>query len=420
MPSCEADGNRFEGMQFDIAVIGGGIVGLATARELMQSSNGGVRRSLIVLEKEHAPATHQTGHNSGVIHSGIYYTPGSAKARNCRAGYEALIQYCDRRGIPYDLCGKVIVATQPEELPALDRIFERGRANGLSAIRKIGPERLHEIEPHARGLAAIEVPYAGIVNYRTVAEHFARDVEAADGVLAFNSQVTQLRRGSSRWQLIVRTPEGEREIGARLVINCAGLQCDRVAEAAGVEPDFRIIPFRGEYYELKEERRHLVRSLIYPVPDPAFPFLGVHFTTRIDGSVEAGPNAVFAFHREGYAWSDVSVRDLWRSLSWPGFRKVAAQYWRTGLGEIFRSLSKTAFTRALRRLVPEIQSDDLQSGGSGVRAQACAESGHLLDDFYIHESAGAIHLGNAPSPAATASLAIGVELARRAARHFDA
>ena len=421
-------------MQYDITIIGGGIVGLATALHLVQESKAQLGLRVLVLEKEIELAAHQTGHNSGVIHSGIYYAPGSLKAQNCTEGYARLLAFCDRHDVPYRLCGKVIVATEEWELPALERIYERGLANGLSRIKKIGPERLKEIEPHAAGIAAIEVPYAGIVDYRAVSEVYARLIRAAGGVIETGAQVVGLGQlagdaavgSGTRVFARLRNNDGssarETEFTTRLVINCAGLHCDTVAgfpntaraKGGANRIDFRIIPFRGEYYELRPERRDLVRTLIYPVPDPAFPFLGVHFTNLIGGGVEAGPNAVLALKKEGYSWGDVSLRDTLRTFAWPGFRTVARKYWRTGLGEIHRSLSKAAFTRAMQRLVPEIQSDDLLPGGSGVRAQACARTGGLIDDFYFHEDTTAIHVGNAPSPAATSSLAIGARIALRA------
>ncbi len=418
-------------MRYDLAIIGGGIVGLATALRLSSDAAPAYGKSLriVVLEKEAELALHQTGHNSGVIHSGIYYAPGSLKARNCIEGYKRLLAFLKDNDIPHRLCGKVIVATRPEEVPALDRIYERGRANGLKRIRKIGPDELREIEPHVQGVAGIAVPYAGIVDYRRVAESYARIFRAQGGEIRTGTRVTGFHRhaaqDSVRLRIRVATPgarntgESEDELEARLVVNCAGLYSDTIAEAAGqanrdARPgrvDYRIIPFRGEYYTLRPEKRHLVKSLIYPVPDPAFPFLGVHFTSLIDGGVEAGPNAVFALHKEGYRWSKFSVGDVARSLAWPGFRRVARKYWRTGLGEIHRSLSKAAFTRALQQLIPEIQARDLQSGGSGVRAQACSRSDGLIDDFYFHEEPGFVHVGNAPSPAATSSLAIGESIA---------
>ncbi|MEQ9367235.1 MAG: L-2-hydroxyglutarate oxidase, partial [Leptospirales bacterium] len=398
-------------MRIDLAIIGGGIVGLATALQFIKSRGEASPLRVFVFEKEDSVATHQTGHNSGVIHSGIYYAPGSLTARHCAEGYQRLLTFCDEHSVPYRLCGKVIVATESEELPALDRIYERGLANGLDRIKKIGPERLRELEPHARGIAAIEVPYAGIVDYRVVSETYAKLIRRAGGEIRTGARVVAIRQqgpGETIIQTRGTSPEArEEEFTARMVVNCAGLHADTVAEACEGDQrvDFRIIPFRGEYYELRPERRNLVQGLIYPVPDPAFPFLGVHFTTLIDGGVEAGPNAVFALRKEGYAWSDISPRDVLRSLAWPGFRSVARKYWRTGLGEIYRSFSKAAFTRALQKLIPEIQSRDLQPGGSGVRAQACARHGGLIDDFYFLETDGRLHVGNAPSPGATSSLA---------------
>ncbi|MCR9140904.1 MAG: L-2-hydroxyglutarate oxidase [bacterium] len=416
-------------MQFDLAIIGGGIVGLATALRLSEAREGRSPLRIVVFEKETAIASHQTGHNSGVIHSGIYYTPGSLKARNCRAGYQQLLNFCEENGVPYRLCGKVIVATHADEVPALERIYERGLANGLERIQKIGPAALQEIEPHARGVAAIQVPYAGIVDYRVVCETYARLFQEAGGEIRHGTRVTAAHK-SNDGKIVLQTISSdgradrgkhnhrEREVTARMIINCAGLHSDTVAESCaqdtGARIDYRILPFRGEYYKLRPERRHLVRSLIYPVPDPAFPFLGVHFTSMMDGGVEAGPNAVFALKKEGYRWSDISPRDVLRSCAWPGFRSVARRYWRTGLAEMHRSFSKAAFTRALQKLIPEIQSEDLVPGGAGVRAQACARYGGLIDDFYFHEDGGLLNVGNAPSPAATSSLAIGRHIAERA------
>ncbi len=392
---------------FDIVIIGGGIVGLATAYAL-QSARPGLR--ITVLEKEGAVAAHQTGHNSGVMHSGIYYQPGSAKATNCVRGYTLLREFCDASGVPYEICGKLLVATNDREASALPGLRERGEANGLSGIRAVPGDALRDYEPHVTGREALWVPQTGIIDYTKVAKKLAERFQHAGGTIHLGAAVTEIRPGENRTEVITR---GE-AYSAKLLINCAGLQSDRVATLAGANLDVRIVPFRGEYYTLRDEKRYLVRNLIYPVPDPAFPFLGVHFTRGIDGAVEAGPNAVFAFRREGYRKTDLSLSDLTESLAWPGFRKVAARHWRTGIGEFYRSFSKSAFTRALQRLVPEIRPGDLLAGGSGVRAQACSRDGRLIDDFLIVPERGMIHLLNAPSPAATSCLAIGETLARAA------
>jgi len=360
-----------------IAIVGGGIVGLAVAYSLRDLRP-------VVFEKERDVARHQTGHNSGVIHSGIYYKPGSSKARLCVEGAHRLREFCREHAVPTETCGKVIVATMPEELPRLDELHRRATANGVEAER-IGPERLREIEPHVRGIAALHVPGTGIVDYVAVARKLAGFVDVRTGVKV----------------------ESAAQLGATLVINCAGLHCDRLARSR-----MKIVPFRGEYYELK--KTSLVRGLIYPVPDPSFPFLGVHFTRMIGGGVEAGPNAVLALKREGYRWRDFSMRDALETLAYGGFRRLARRHWRMGLMEVWRSWSKPAFVRALQRLVPDVTADDLVPAGAGVRAQALDPDGTLVEDFRIEERPGEIHVLNAPSPAATASLAIGAHIARRA------
>lgn len=358
-----------------IAIVGGGIVGLATAWALRDLRP-------VVFEKERSVGRHQTGHNSGVIHSGIYYKPGSYKAKLCVDGADRMRRFCREHSIPHEICGKVIVATDPSELPRLEELHRRGTANGV-AVERISPERLKEIEPHARGIAALHVPGTGIVDYVAVARTLASAVEVRTGIRV--ESTSQLR--------------------AKLVINCAGLHSDRLARSRT-----KIVPFRGEYYEL--HRTSLVKGLIYPVPDPAFPFLGVHFTRMVGGGVEAGPNAVLAFRREGYRWGDFSLRDTLETLGYRGFRRLARKHWRMGLMEIWRSWSKPAFVRALQRLVPEVRSEDLVPAGAGVRAQALDPEGSLVEDFRIEERPGEIHVLNAPSPAATASLAIGEHIAR--------
>ena len=348
---------------FDITIIGGGIVGLATALELTKRYP---QRKLAILEKEDRLAAHQTGHNSGVIHSGIYYKPGSLKAQTCVAGAKAIIAFCQQHDIPYEICGKVVVATSPAELPRLEELHRRGTANGVEGMEMIGPERLREIEPHATGVRALHVPTTGIIDFPRVAQTYARLIQEKGGDLRLRHELRGIVRTDGG--LILET--SQESIHSKFMINCGGLHCDRIARLAGAQPDLQIVPFRGEYYTIAPQRRTLVKNLIYPVPDPAFPFLGVHFTRTIDGLVEAGPNAVLAFAREGYKKSDFDARDLRETLTFSGFRKMARTYWRTGLGEMFRSFSKQAFLAALRRLLPELTLGDLQPGGSGVRAQA--------------------------------------------------
>ncbi len=395
----------------DVAVVGGGIVGVASALELASRT----RSTIAVIEKEGRLAAHQTGRNSGVIHSGLYYKPGSLKASLCEEGRKALFAFCEANEIPAESCGKVVVATREEQLPRLDELLERGRANGLRGLRRISREELREKEPHAAGLAALHVPETGIVDYARVTDAMARGLAARGGVVRLGARLLAVRTDGDRWRL--STAAGE--VSCRFLVGCAGLECDRVARLCGVEPGVRIVPFRGEYYELREDRRSLVRNLIYPVPDPRFPFLGVHFTRRIGGGIEAGPNAVLAFRREGYTKTSFSLRDTASTFSWPGFWKLAGTYLATGLGEFWRSWNKAAFVRALRELVPEIGADDLVPGGAGVRAQALSADGRLVDDFHIVEAPRQIHVLNAPSPAATASLAIGRVIAERAIASFS-
>lgn len=398
---------------YDITIIGGGIVGLATALRIKEQRPA---LRVLLLEKESGVARHQTGHNSGVIHSGLYYKPGSLKATNCIRGYRMLIDFCEKEGVPYDLCGKIVVATTEEQRPLLRNLFERGNQNGLTQNRMISEGEMKEIEPHVKGLEGIWVPYTGIIDYKAVCEKYAEKFRLLDGEVRFNEKVTDIKSRNTHTEVV--TASGK-VFDTKLVVNCAGLYSDKVAQLTQPENiNVRIIPFRGEYYKIRPEKHHLVKNLIYPVPDPNFPFLGVHFTRMIEGGIEAGPNAVFAFKREGYNKLDVSVPEMLESLTWPGFQKVAMKYWRTGMGEYYRSFSKAAFTKALQGLIPEIQSDDLVPGGSGVRAQACDHDGGLLDDFSIIENKTAINVCNAPSPAATSSLSIGQTVSEKVLSRF--
>lgn len=390
-------------MKYDIIIVGGGAVGLATALQILRKKPG---TKVLILEKESAVANHQTGNNSNVIHSGIYYKPGSLKATNCIQGYQMLLDFCDEHNIPYNLCGKVIVATQISELPLLENIYKRGIENGLSNLKRLNAAELTEHEPHVAGIEGIHVPQTGIVDYRLVAQRYAEVVTSLGGEIRLHQKVVEIRTGASEITVVTQTSS----FNAKLFVNCAGLYSDKIASLTS-KVDVKIIPFRGEYYKLKKEKQHLVKTLIYPVPDPNFPFLGVHFTTMIGGGVECGPNAVLAFGREGYKKTDVNLAELAETLAWPGFHKIVGKYWRTGMGEMYRSFSKAAFTKALQKLIPEIQESDLLPGGAGVRAQACDRTGGLLDDFLILESQSAINVCNAPSPAATSSLSIGLTVA---------
>jgi L-2-hydroxyglutarate oxidase len=395
---------------FDVAIIGGGIVGMATAHALATP-----RRKVIVLEAEQRLAGHQTGHNSGVIHSGLYYRPGTLKARNCVEGRTAMYAFCRDHGIPHERCGKLVVATSEAELPALAELERRGRANGLVGMRRLAGDEIAEHEPHARGLAALHVPETGIVDYPRVTETLARLVLQTGGTVETDARVRAVRRTADG--LVLET--ARRSVHCRALVNCGGLQSDRIARMCGVDPGLRIVPFRGDYYELVPERRSLVRNLLYPVPDPEFPFLGVHFTRMIGGGVEAGPNAVLALRREGYDRWSFSPRDAAAVASYRGFWRMARRHWRAGMGEVYRSLSTRAFVSALRKLVPELQIDDVRRAGAGVRAQALDPSGLLVDDFRIVEADRMIHVLNAPSPGATASLSIGRTIAEMATRRLD-
>jgi L-2-hydroxyglutarate oxidase LhgO len=394
--------------RYNVVVIGGGVVGLGVALEI---TGRFPHLRLLLLEKEDRVARHQSGHNSGVIHSGVYYKPGSLKARLCVSGAASMVEFCREHGIAHEVCGKVIVATHADELPRLEELRRRGQATGLAGLRMIGPEELHEIEPHATGLQALVVPSTGITDYAKVSEKYAELISARGGTVLLSAAATGIRRGAG--EIVIETTRGA--FSAAALINCAGLYSDRISRMAGDEPGVMIVPFRGEYYDLVPERASLVRALIYPVPDPRFPFLGVHFTRRISGRVDAGPNAVFALAREGYRHSDINVRDLASSLSFPGFWRMARQHWRNGFDEFRRSFSKPMFVRALQRLVPEVSAKDLVPGGSGVRAQALKPDGALVDDFQFVPSGNVLHVLNVPSPAATASLAIGKTIVDTAA-----
>jgi len=392
----------------NVIIIGGGVVGLGVALEITRRFP---RLRLLLLEKEDRVARHQSGHNSGVIHSGVYYKPGSMKARLCVSGAAAMIEFCREHEVAHEVCGKVIVATDTDELPRLEELHRRGEANGLVGLRMIGPEELREIEPHSTGMKALVVPSTGITDYAKVSEKYADLISASGGTVLTSAAATGIRRGTS--EIVVETSRGA--FSTTALINCAGLHSDRVSRMAGDEPGVMIVPFRGEYYDLVPERAGLVRALIYPVPDPRFPFLGVHFTRRITGKVDAGPNAVFALAREGYRHRDVSLRDLISSLAFPGFWRMARRNWRNGFDEFRRSLSKPLFVRALQRLLPEVSEKDLVPGGSGVRAQALKPDGTLVDDFQFLPSGKVLHVLNVPSPAATASLAIGKTIVDTAA-----
>ena len=384
----------------DVIIVGGGIVGLAVALEITRRFP---HVSLLLLEKEDRVGRHQSGHNSGVIHSGIYYKPGSLKAKLCVDGAAAMVEFCREHGIPHSTCGKVIVATSQEELQPLEELRRRGQANGVPGVRLVEPSELRDFEPKASGLAALVVPSTSITDYAQVCDKYAELTEQQGGAILTSAEVISIKRGAS--EVVVETRRGA--FSAAYLINCAGLFSDRISRMAGDEPEVMIAPFRGDYYDLIPERSSLVRALIYPVPDPRFPFLGVHFTRRISGRVDAGPNAVLALRREGYQRTDFNLTDLASSLAFPGFWRMAAKHWRSGLDEVHRSFSKPAFVRALQRLVPEVREEDLVDGGSGVRAQALKRDGTLVDDFQFVQSGKMLHVLNVPSPAATASLLIG-------------
>ena len=396
--------------QYDIAIIGGGIVGMGTALELSINHN----LSILVLEAENDLAKHQTGHNSGVIHSGLYYKPGSLKAKNCVEGREWTYSFCEEHGIPVDRCGKVVVATQENEIPRLNDLQDRGIANGLQGLKRLSPEEIKEHEPHVQGIDGLFVPDTGIVDYEGVTKKMGDIVQEHGGEVKTSTRFTGLKKEAGG--LVLETTQGE--FHSKYLINCGGLQSDRIAKMCGVNPKGRIIPFRGEYYKVIPEKHYLVNNLIYPVPDPQFPFLGVHFTRMIKGGIEAGPNAVFALKREGYKKTDISIPDLFGSMMFPGFWIMASKYWKMGVGEIYRSMSKQAFVKALQRLVPELEASDVHQGGAGVRAQALDPNGNLVDDFRIVEAERMVHIVNAPSPAATAGASIGKGIAEIAIKNF--
>jgi L-2-hydroxyglutarate oxidase len=398
---------------YNVVIIGGGIVGLASALTIKESNP---KLKVAVVEKEKKLATHQTGHNSGVIHSGLYYKPGSRKATNCVDGYHKLIRFCDEEEIPYEITGKVVVATRQEQLPTLSMLYDRGVENGLKGMKKLVADEIKEYEPYVAGIQGIFVPQTGIIDYRVVAEKYAEKFRHFGGEIFSDNKVIDIKKIENGFIKVITDHE---ELTTRLVVNCSGLQSDLVSKMTGAKVDYQIIPFRGEYYKIKPEREYLVKNLVYPVPDPSFPFLGVHFTRMMKGGVEAGPNAVLAYKREGYSKKDININELFSALTYKGFRKVASKYWKTGMGEFYRSYSKSAFTKALQELVPDIKKSDLIEGGSGVRAQACTKDGGLIDDFLIIESDSYINVGNAPSPAATSSLAIGAHIGELVSKHVS-
>lgn len=393
-------------MDYNVIIIGGGIVGLATAYQLLKQRP---QTTICLLEKESDLALHQTGNNSGVIHSGVYYKPGSEKARNCKTGYQMLLDFCEQENIAYELCGKVIVAVKENEIPILEGIHDRGVQNGLKGLKYLNEEELKEKEPFVNGIKGIWVPQAGIIDYKDVAKKYAEKIQELGGIIKLSHKVIGVKVKSN--EVVVQTNKGD--FTSDLMVNCAGLYSDKIAQMTGQGKEFKIIPFRGEYYDLKPEKRHLVKGLIYPVPNPAFPFLGVHFTKMIKGGVEAGPNAVLAFKREGYKNTQFNLKELIESLTYSGFIKIAAKYWKDGTYEMYRSFSKHAFVKAMQTLIPSIKSDDVVKGGAGVRAQACTKDGRLVDDFLILEQERVVNVCNAPSPAATSSLSIGDTISKK-------
>ena len=396
---------------FDVVIIGAGAVGLATGYQL---SKNNPHLKIAVLDKENDVAVHQTGNNSGVIHSGIYYKPNSLKALNCKRGYDLLLNFCNENGIKYELCGKVIVATSNKERQALDNIYKRGVENGLDGIKKISPAEVAEIEPYVRSVEGVWVPQTGIIDYKAVTLAYKTQFEKLGGVVYFGQQVKNIVTKSDGITIVT----DKQEFKTKVVVNCAGLYSDKIAKMTQPEIDIQIVPFRGEYYELTKEKEYLVKNLIYPVPNPDFPFLGVHYTRMVNGGVEAGPNAVLAFRREGYKRTDFLASEFLETIGYSGFRKIAVKYWRDGMGEMYRSYSKAAFVKALQHLIPDVNSEDLKVGGAGVRAQAVDSKGNLCDDFLIFEAKNVVNVCNAPSPAATASLAIGETIAAKVLKHI--
>ncbi|HMQ48221.1 MAG TPA: L-2-hydroxyglutarate oxidase [Saprospiraceae bacterium] len=395
---------------YDIGIIGAGIVGLATAYQISRKRPD---LKIVILEKEAEVAAHQSGHNSGVIHSGIYYTPGGSKALNCLRGYAMLLEFCAKYDIPHEVCGKVIVACDQKEMPQLEQIKARGIANGLQGLKMLRAEEVNEKEPHVSCMAGIWVPQAGIVDYKSVAKKYQHLIQQHGATMLFNTQLTGMDIHNG-----VQLLTNQGDLSVKLAINCAGLYSDKIARLSMPELDIRILPFRGEYYQLKTEKQYLVNNLIYPTPNPNFPFLGVHFTRMMKGGIEAGPNAVLAFKREGYSRWDINFKELSETLVFPGFRRIAAKYWRDGWEEMKRSYSKKAFVSTLQRLIPAVQEADLVAAGAGVRAMACDPKGNLIDDFLFLEKPGVINVCNAPSPAATSSLSIGETIAEKAIKRF--
>lgn len=390
----------------DVIIVGAGIVGLATGLKILEKDPS---IKILFLEKENDIALHQTGNNSGVIHSGIYYKPGSLKATNCTRGYKMLLNFCDEHKVKYDICGKIILATSEDEISIMNNIYERGIKNDLNDLKILSKEEIKELEPHANGVAAIHVPQTGIIDYTEVSKKYLEVIQSKNGEIIFNQKVVDIKTNENSTYVITQNEKYE----CKVLITCSGLSSDRLAKITHPNLNYRLIPFRGEYYKLKKGSQHLVRNLIYPVPDPSFPFLGVHFTRMIDNEVECGPNAVLSFKREGYKKTSFNLIDTFETFSWKGFHKIMMKHWKTGLGEFYRSYNKNAFVKALQKLIPEIQKDDLIVGGAGVRAQACLDDGTLLDDFLFMESKGVIHVCNAPSPAATASLSIGETISEK-------
>jgi L-2-hydroxyglutarate oxidase len=400
-----------DSLTYDFVIIGGGIIGTATAMALQTDSD----YKILIIEAEDKLAAHQTGNNSGVIHSGLYYKPGSLKAKNCAEGRELMYRFCEENNIPYEKCGKIVVAVNEGELKPLNMLYERGIVNGLKGLKKLNAGELKEYEPNVSGIAGLFVPQTGIVDYKKVTRVYSAKIKDKNGGIKLKCRFLSVRKLGE--ELIISTNLGE--LKTKFLVNCGGLYSDRIAKICGVNPGLMIIPFRGEYYKLKKNKEHLVKNLIYPVPDPGFPFLGVHFTRMIEGGVEAGPNAVLAFKREGYSHTDISLGDISEMMGYTGFWRMASKYYKMGFGEFHRSLSKAAFVKALKKLVPEIDTDSIEKGGAGVRAQALESSGKLVDDFRIVEKEKMIHVLNAPSPAATASISIGNYIAELAKRRYN-